>query len=137
MGLAAVLPFSRREKVSPKATDEGLRAEAIWRELASVGSPSPARSAGTLSLRERVESAAVRGGRIDALEGDKFFLARFESGANFFHDPNRHPILGLFIAEAREQRIVVAAAEDDEFLAGLCSEKLRFHGDNLPVGSCS
>src|SRR5262245_58390985 len=63
-------PFSHREKVSPKATDEGIPAQAISAQTdrraraqadqyGNAGSPSPVGFADILSLRERTPSGRV------------------------------------------------------------------------------
>ena len=64
--------------------------------------------------------------------GTSVFLAGRDPRPDLVGDPDGHSVLRFLVAKLRQKRIVVAAAEDDEFFTSISvCNKLRLHG--LPI----
>jgi hypothetical protein len=79
----------------------------------------------------RLESIPIRRPGIDALDRNELFLTRLETLADIFRKQHAHPVLGLLVAEAGKQGIVLSAAEDHELFAAFGRDKMGFHGSGF------
>ena len=64
---------------------------------------------------------------MDLLERQPRFVSRGEPAPRILCDLERQAVSGLFLAQTREENVIVAAAEDDELFALIRSKELNSH----------
>ena len=71
---------------------------------------------------------------MNLIQRHEVLFAGRDPTAHFICNANGHAVLGGLIAELRQERVVISAAEYDELLAGFGRQELRLHGcDTLSI----